>query len=475
LGALLVPNILSAKTTKRSGRATKSRVSKVERPAPVTKATRSPSRAGARVRKASATSRGGTGARKGAVASRKRTRSSKRLTRGRHSRTQHVRRGVRGHVDEHLHVRKGDTVETLLAARGMSKPETHEWIAAAADVFDLTKIRPRRGLTLRFDRETRALESLRYEVDGKNLLVVESASDGLTARLEDLPYFVEVKGIAGQITRGLREDTIAAGVPARIATDIADIFGWDVDVESGLRPGDEFRVIYENIWQVGLGKPQAGKVLAAELVIRGKRQTAVLFENEDGAGGYYRPTGEAVSRQFLRYPVEFSEISSEFSLDRFHPIRRRWRPHWGVDFAAPHGTPVRAASTGVVSVSGWENGLGKTVRVDHANGIASTYGHLSEIAPSVRSGGSVERGQVIGYVGSTGLSTGPHLHYEIQRAGEHVDPLEFNCDREPSVDPALAKQFNRTKTEVAKQFAALPRTKEPTSLSLSTSLFQATE
>jgi murein DD-endopeptidase MepM/ murein hydrolase activator NlpD len=483
LGVLLIPNILIAKTTKRSARATKPRVAKAERPARAVAPVSAKGRAKATVAESrssrSAATRSGVDRRASArtAAAKKgvRGRYSKRLARTKRSRTEHASQGGRGDVDEHIHVRKGDTVENLLAARGMGMAEAREWIAAAADVFDLTRIRPRHGLTLRFDRATRELDSLRYEIDGNNLLVVEAAADGITARLEDLPYFVEVKGIAGQITRGLREDTVAAGVPARIAADIADIFGWDVDVESGLRPGDEFRVIYENIWQVGLGKPQAGKVLAAELVLDGKRQTAVLFENEDGEGGYYRPTGEAISRRFLRYPVEFSEISSEFSLERFHPIRRRWRPHWGVDFAAPYGTPVRAAADGVVAVSGWENGLGKTVRIAHADGIGSAYGHLSEIAPSVREGGPVERGQVIGYVGSTGLSTGPHLHYEIQREGEHVDPLEFNCDRENAIDATLVKQFGRAKNEVTRQLASLPRTNEPTSLSLSTSLFQATE
>jgi len=386
-----------------------------------------------------------------------------------------VRRGVRGTVDEHIHVRKGDTVESLLAARGVGLLDSREWIDATTDVYDLRKIRPRHGLTLRFDRETRSLESVRYEVDQKHLLVVEQNGDGIAARLEDLPYFVEVKGFAGFITHGLREDTVAAGVPARIAADLADIFGWDVDVASGLHPGDQYRVIYENIWEVGMAAPQAGKVLAAELVVGGRQFTATLFENEDGEGGYYAPTGDAVSRTFLRYPVEFTEISSEFSLDRFHPIRREWRPHWGVDLAAPYGTPVRAAANGVVSASGWESGLGQTVRVDHTNGVASAYGHLAQIAPAMRPGATVERGQVIGYVGSTGLSTGPHLHYEITRDGTHVNPLEFTCDREPAIASGLVRQFDRTKREAAKQLAALPNTPGPTSLSLSASLFQAAE
>jgi murein DD-endopeptidase MepM/ murein hydrolase activator NlpD len=461
MGVLLVPSILSAKTTKRSSRTPK-RHAKVARAATAERPVRTTTTKVSAARSARA------------IRASKTTRSGKRVAKAKR-RTRYARHGVRGTVDEHIHVRKGDTVENILAARGIGITEAREWIAATVDVFDLTKIRPRHGLTLRFDRETHALESLRYEVDQRKLLVAEQADERIAARLEDLPYFVEVKGIAGAIERGLREDTVAAGVPARIAADLADIFGWDVDVEAGLHTGDEFRVIYENIWQVGMTAPQAGKVLAAELVVGGKKQTAVLFENEDGEGGYYAPGGEAVSRTFLRYPVEFTEISSEFSLDRFHPIRRQWRPHWGVDLAAPYGTAVRAASAGVVSVSGWESGLGNTVRITHASGIASTYGHLTTAAPAIVAGATVERGQVIGYVGSTGLSTGPHLHYELTRDGGHVDPLEFTCDREPSIAASLVKQFERAKKEVVRQLAEIPSTGAPTSLSLSTTLLQATE
>jgi murein DD-endopeptidase MepM/ murein hydrolase activator NlpD len=439
VGALLAPSTVEAKTTKRTAKSLKRGVAKPARPQaakrPVRQAKASPSKRRARA----------------------------------------VRPGARGTVDEHIHIRKGDTVENILAARGIGMTEAREWIAAAADVFDLTRIRPRHGLTLRFDRETHALDSIRYEVDGRKLLVTQQAADGIRARLEDLPYFVEVKGIAGTIARGLRDDTVTAGVPARIAADIADIFGWDVDVETGLRPGDEFRVIYENIWQVGMTAPQAGKVLAAELVVAGNRHTAVLFEDEDGRGAYYHPSGEAVSRTFLRYPLEFTEISSGFSYDRLHPIRRQRRPHFGVDLAAPRGTPVRAAADGAVSIAGWESGLGQTVRIDHPKAVTSTYGHLSAIAPAIVPGAAVERGQVIGYVGSTGLSTGCHLHYELAREGQHVDPLEFTCEREPAIAPALVKQFERAKREVVRQLATIPGTMEPTSLSLSTTVLQAAE
>ncbi len=453
-GALLFPGIGSGKTNRRASK----RAAKVVRAVPAERpATRSSRRAARQTTAKSA--RTGTHPR---VAKAKRARH-------------HVHRAHGDTVDEHIHVRKGDTVETILAARGLGITEAREWIAATVNVFDLTKIRPRHGLTLQFDRETHALDSIRYEVDGRNLLVAEQAGDGITARLEDLPYFVEVKGIAGTIDHGLRDDTVAAGVPARIAAEIADILGWDVDVENGLRPGDEFRVIYENIWQVGMTTPQAGKVLAAEIVTGGQPRTAVLFEDENGEGGYYGPGGEAVSRVFLRYPVEYTEISSEFSLDRFHPILGHRRPHWGVDLAAPYGTPVRAAADGVVTASGWESGLGRAVRVEHANDVTSTYGHLSAVAPAVVVGAAVERGQVIGYVGSTGLSTGSHLHYELSRNGERVDPLEFTCEREPGIAASLVKQFERAKREVVRQLASIPPNRQPTSLSMSTTLFEATE
>ena len=152
----------------------------------------------------------------------------------------------------------------------------------------------------------------------------------------------------------------------------------------------------------------------------------MLFEREDGTGGYYRPDGRALSRAFLRYPVEFRAITSEFSGSRYHPILHRWRPHRGVDLAAPRGTPVRAAADGWVAQAQTMRGFGRMVRLEHSGGRATTYGHLNEIAASVQPGTQVERGQVIGYVGSTGHATGPHLHYEVEEGGVHLDPLQFN-------------------------------------------------
>src|SRR6185503_7271126 len=241
------------------------------------------------------------------------------------------------------------------------------------------------------------------EIDSRALLVLERTPTGIRGARATLPYFTEVKGAAGRVDRGLREDATAAGVPPRIVSELAEIFGWELDLENDLRPGDEYRILYENTWQTGAARPEAGNVLGAEIVAGGRTHTAVFFEDEDGGGAYYRPNGEPLAREFLRYPVEFTEITSGFSLVRTHPTLRLTRPHLGVDLAAPVGTPVRAVAGGTVTEAGWVNQLGRCIRIEHGAAVTSAYGHLSRIAASIRPGLGVERGQVIGYVGSSGL------------------------------------------------------------------------
>ncbi len=375
--------------------------------------------------------------------------------------------GTRGTEEEHVHVQRGETLGGLLAARGVGAAEARGWVAAAAGAYDLRQLRPRRGVTLRFDRATRALEAITYEIDDRSLLVVERSADGINARRAPLPYYMEVKGAAGRIDRGLREDAAAAGVPGSVVSELAEIFGWELDVANDLQTGDEFRVLYENIWQVGEARPEAGKVLGAEIVTGGRPITAVLFEDEDGRGAYYRPTGDPLSRDFLRYPVEFTEISSDFSLVRRHPILHVRRPHLGVDLAAPVGTPVRAVASGTVEYSGWGRWLGRSIRIAHSGALESTYGHLSRIAAGLAPGAAVERGQVIGYVGATGLATGPHLHFAMDRDGQYLDPLALTAAAGRRIPDAARRLFDRVQNAVTRQLAALPRTANPLTVSLS--------
>jgi murein DD-endopeptidase MepM/ murein hydrolase activator NlpD len=376
-------------------------------------------------------------------------------------------RGSRGTVEEHVHIRRGDTIARVLTSRGLGSGEAAAWVRAAERVYDLRGIRPRHGMTLRFDRATRALEGIRYEIDDRSLLVLERAEDGtITADRTGLPYFIEVKGVAGRIERGLQEDAAKAGVPQSVVSQLAEIFGWEFDLSNDLRAGDDFRVLYENIWQAGALRPETGKVLAAGIRASGRDIAAVLFEDADGRGGYFKPNGEPVSREFLRYPVEFTEITSQFSASRRHPILGISRPHLGVDFAAPTGTPVRAVASGKIVTSGRYGQLGATVRVEHDGGVTSTYGHLSRIAGRLKEGDTVERGQVVGYVGASGLATGPHLHFAIDREGDYVDPIAATGAMGGSVPEASRQSFTRVRTTVMKQLAGLPAAGRPLTVSM---------
>jgi murein DD-endopeptidase MepM/ murein hydrolase activator NlpD len=373
--------------------------------------------------------------------------------------------GTRGTDEEHVHLRRGDSFARVLTARGVAAAEAQDWFDAAEPVFDLRRVRPRQGLTLRFDRATRTLEALRYEIDDHTLLIVRRTPEGIRAERSALPYVTEVKGAAGRIERGLHLDAAVTGMPVSVVSELADVFGWELDLETGLRPGDRFRVLYENIWEAGEAHPSPGRVLGAEIVTGGRAITAVYFEDADGRGGYYGPSGEPLSRDLLRYPVEFTEITSEFSLLRRHPITRRRRPHLGVDFAAPVGTPVRAVASGRVIEAGWDRGLGRCVRIDHVAGLASTYAHLVRMAPGIDEGRWVERGQVIGYVGASGLATGPHLHFALHRNGEYVDPLAVTTAEAPVPEDARAR-FERVQRAVTQKLAALPERAGPLTVSL---------
>jgi murein DD-endopeptidase MepM/ murein hydrolase activator NlpD len=376
-----------------------------------------------------------------------------------------AQRGARGIAEEHVHVRRGDTFVGLLTARGVGPSEAHRWARAAASVFDLGTLQPKRGLSLRFDRATQRLETVRYEIDDHSHLFLEQTPDGIRAERGGLPYITELKGVAGVIEHGLHEDAVGAGLPLSIVSELADIFGWELDLDTDLHAGDQFRVLYENTWQAGAARSEPGHVVGAEIVTNGTPLTAVFFEDADGSGSYYRPNGDPVSRQFLRYPVEFTEITSQFSLLRRHPILRIRRPHLGVDFAAPVGTPVRAVSAGTVSYSGWLAGMGRCVRLDHVRDITSAYAHLSRIAAGVREGATVERGQVIGYVGASGLATGPHLHFEIHRDGTYVDPLALTEQADTRIAPAARRLFDRVQVAITRQLSTLPLNGNPTTVS----------
>ncbi|HIE54487.1 MAG TPA: peptidase M23, partial [Chromatiaceae bacterium] len=213
-----------------------------------------------------------------------------------------------------------------------------------------------------------------------------------------------------------------AGLSDRQIMELADIFGWDIDFALELREGDQFRVLYEEQYLDGK-KLRNGPILGAEFINQGKSYRAIRYTDSKGDTAYYDPDGHAKRRAFIRTPVKFSRISSRFTRKRWHPVLKKWRSHKGVDYAAPRGTPVKATGNGTVVFRGKKGGYGNVIFLRHGGKYTTVYGHLSRFAKGVKNGSKVKQGQIIGYVGSTGLATGPHLHYEFRINGIHRNPL----------------------------------------------------
>ncbi|MDF3035342.1 MAG: putative peptidase [Paucimonas sp.] len=268
----------------------------------------------------------------------------------------------------------------------------------------------------------------------------------------------------GEIRSSLFAATDAAQIPDTVAAQLVDMFSTDIDFASDLQRGDRFNVVYETFWQDG-DYVRSGRVLAAQFRNGGKTYQSVWFDDPSlkQGGGYYSFDGKSLKKAFLKSPLEFSRISSGFSM-RLHPISGRWKQHKGVDFAAAAGTPIRAAADGVIDFAGVSGGYGNLVVIKHWNNISTAYGHMRGFAKGIRRGAKVSQGEVIGYVGSTGWSTGPHLHYEFRVANQPRDPMKIKLpSAEPLVGAALQK-FHAVASEMAHRFALLSPPKIETKL-----------
>lgn len=257
------------------------------------------------------------------------------------------------------------------------------------------------------------------------------ASGGDAAQTETL---VEMR--SGTITHSLFGATDSAGVPDSVASRFAEIFGTQIDFSRDLRTGDRFSVVYETVYDDGI-PVHTGRILAAEFQNQGKTHRVVLHREADGNEAYYTPDGRGLNQAFLRYPLEFTRISSNFGR-RMHPIHKRWRSHNGTDFAAPRGTPVMASSDGRIQFVGNQTGYGKTVIIQHRDGYSTLYAHLNGFARGIKSGQRIRQGETIAYVGMTGWATGPHLHYEIRINNVPRDPMKVAL---PPVKPLQGREL----------------------------------
>jgi murein DD-endopeptidase MepM/ murein hydrolase activator NlpD len=277
--------------------------------------------------------------------------------------------------------------------------------------------------------------SLRREIDEIKLLSIDRKESGFAANTIEREVDIRTTGAHGEIRSSLFEAGTEAGISDRTTMDMAGIFEWDIDFIQDVRVGDTFTVIYEELWRDGV-KLRDGQIVAAEFVNQGKSFRAARFNDASGRAGFYTPEGRSVRKAFIRAPLNFTRISSNFNPSRRHPVLNSIRAHRGVDYAAPTGTPIRAAGDGKVLFRGVQGGYGNTIILQHGSNITTLYGHLSRFG-SARTGARVSQGDVIGYVGSSGLATGPHLHYEYRVSGVHRNPRTVSL---PPADPIAAEQ-----------------------------------
>lgn len=352
-------------------------------------------------------------------------------------------------------VLKNDTVGTLLQRLGVVDPGAHEFIrtAPAARVIN-QQVRPGKNVSAETDDSGNLLRLIFPLNEQDSFVFVERHdSAGFTVKREVLPGTSETVIRSAEIRSSLFAATDTAGIPDGIAVQIAEIFSSEIDFHRELQKGDRLSVVYEHIRQRGL-PVRPGRVLSAEFR-QGKRTLqAYYFDGANGGGsGYFDAKGKSLRKAFLRSPLEFSRVTSGFSGARFHPVLKEWRAHRGVDYGAPTGTRVRATSDGIVSFVGRQGGYGNLVLLRHGGSYSTAYGHLNGFAAGLRAGTRVQQGELIGFVGRTGLASGPHLHYEFRVGEQQVNPLTIALPETAPLNGTTLAAFLDRKQLASQQLA----------------------
>jgi len=349
--------------------------------------------------------------------------------------------------EETILIPPGTSLADLLGRRGFDGREIHRLREDVKPVYDLSRIRAGQELRLTSLRDG-PWARLEYDIDALSYLVVTNAETGIEAEIKSYPFEIATSFVHGVIEDSLIAALNRAGEEDALALDLVErCFGWDIDFNTDLRKGDSFRILFEK--RILNGRFAGyGDILAAEFVNAGVPYRAYRFTYPDtGASDYFDEEGGSRRKDFLRSPIKFARITSRFSHSRFHPIYKIYRPHYGVDYAAPIGTAVQATADGEVIFAGRDGGAGNMVRLRHKNRYETAYLHLSRFGPGVRKGARVAGGNIIGYVGSSGDSTGPHLDYRIYHYGKPVNPLGHKFK---PADPLRAEFLEDFRREVGR-------------------------
>ncbi len=334
---------------------------------------------------------------------------------------------------------RGETLPSLLQRLGINAEDRQEFSAAVRRSNSIGQLIPGRSVLARVSSSGR-LMLLRYLASDTTLVSVNRVNQSFAVTQQTIQPEMRPVMRSGAVQGSLFGATDAADVPDRIASEMAEAFSGDIDFHRDLRRGDRFSVIYEAFYFDGQ-LVKTGRLLAAEFINQNEAYRAVYFKDPQGRDGYYSAEGQSLKRAFLKSPMPFDRISSGFTAARLHPVLKIWRSHKGVDYAAPTGTPVRAVSDSIVNFVGKQGGYGNLVVLNHQAPYSTAYGHLSRFAKGIKRGGRVSQGQVIGYVGATGLASGPHLHYEFRINGAQRNPLAMKLPTAYPLDRRYRAQF----------------------------------
>jgi murein DD-endopeptidase MepM/ murein hydrolase activator NlpD len=349
---------------------------------------------------------------------------------------------------------QGDSLYSCMSSHGISPREILGLEKLLNTLFDIRRCRP--GDNYEIIVSTNGfLEGFNYYPGPLDIYGVKKSTSGeLISFYQKIPLERRVLGLVGRIESSLYESMVQLGQSPELTMRFADIFAWQIDFLTEPRPGDTFRLIWEKSYKEG-EEFSDGAILAAQYLGKEVSHTAILFEDPEGRKDYYTMKGDSLRKEFLRSPLNYRRISSYFSYKRFHPILKYYRPHLGIDYAAPLGTPVASVGDGEVTYVGRKGEYGRFVKVRHKNGYYSTYGHLSQYGKGIRRGVKVNQGQVIGYVGASGLATGPHLDFRVVRNGRFVNFLKVQMPAAESVKDSYRKEFEITKRQRLYQLGIL--------------------
>lgn len=347
-----------------------------------------------------------------------------------------------------VEIQPGQTMGGVFAALDLPNSQLHRLLDRPSLRNALTRVRA--GARFEFDiKADGTLRGLRFERDESSIVTVHIDGDAISEEITQRDIQHRVHMAAGTIEGSLFGAASKAGLGNGTVLELAKVFGYDIDFTQDLRTGDSFSVVYEDVYRDG-ERLRSGDIIAASFMNQGKVYHAFRYTFADGRSEYFDRDGRPMKKSFLRVPVEFSRISSLFTTARRHPVLGTMRAHRGVDYAARTGTPIMAAGEGRVSFAGWQNGYGHTVIIDHGRGYTTLYAHMSKFG-GYKKGSRVRQGDIIGYVGSSGLATGPHLHYEFRVNGAHRDPLKMTLPKpEPLPKTELARFQQQTQPLLAK-------------------------